>query len=155
MIQLTSLNRKSHPAITCTRDMTRTVASNIMLVYTYLVSPITSTYPLPFFLPLAAPPFLACGGPIRSSILLALLIPVFGRLGGALGGPPPRPPILLFETILLSEGGIRGGASPLTSPNPSVDIGVDVGGKLDPETCLLGGPLGGPLEARGAIGGPD
>ena len=33
------------------------------------------------------PPFLACGAPIKSSILLALLIPVAGLDGGADNGP--------------------------------------------------------------------
>ena len=47
---------------------------------------ITSTY-LPFFAFFTVPPFLACGAPIRSSILLALLIPVAGLEGGADGGP--------------------------------------------------------------------
>lgn len=52
---------------------------------------ITSTYPLPFFPFLTVPPFLACGTPIRSSILLAPLIPVAGLDGGAEGGPDGGP----------------------------------------------------------------
>lgn len=44
-------------------------------------------YPLPFLPFLMVPPFLACGAPIKSSILLALLIPVAGLDGGADGGP--------------------------------------------------------------------
>ena len=57
----------------------------------------TSTYRLPFpFFPLVVPPALGPGGPpSKSSILVAPLIPVDGRLGGALpgngtpGGPAP------------------------------------------------------------------
>lgn len=44
---------------------------------------ITSTYPLPFFPLLTVPPFLACGSPIRSSILPAPLAAVGGLDGGA------------------------------------------------------------------------
>ena len=52
---------------------------------------ITSTYPLPFFPFLTVPPFLACGIPIKSSMLLAPLIPVAGLDGGAEGGPDGGP----------------------------------------------------------------
>ena len=56
------------------------------------LSPITSTYPLPFFFApffAPAPPapsflLLGTGGPSKSSILLALLMPVPGLLGGPL-----------------------------------------------------------------------
>ena len=40
---------------------------------------------------MTVPPFLACGAPIRSSILLAPLIPVAGLDGGAEGGPEGGP----------------------------------------------------------------
>lgn len=47
----------------------------------------TSTYPLPFLPFFTVPPFLACGAPIKSSMLLAPLMPVVGLDGGADGGP--------------------------------------------------------------------
>lgn len=52
---------------------------------------ITSTYPFPLFPFLTVPPFLGCGTPIRSSILLAPPIPVAGLDGGAEGGPDGGP----------------------------------------------------------------
>ena len=67
----------------------------------------TSTYPLPFFFPFAVP-FLppVDGGPSKSSMLLALLMPVLGLLGGAVGGP--EPPILLpLLTLRLMPGGTK------------------------------------------------
>lgn len=60
----------------------------------------TSTYPLPFLPFLTVPPFRGCGAPIRSSILLALLIPVAGLDGGAEGGAEGGPEVrdnTLFE----------------------------------------------------------
>lgn len=57
--------------------------------YSYLA--ITSTYPLPFFPFLTVPPLRACGAPIRSSMLLALLMLVGGLDGGADGGPEGGP----------------------------------------------------------------
>lgn len=63
------------------------------------LSPITSIYPLPFFffvVPFRDPPV---AGPSKSSILLALLMLVLGRLGGALGGPPAADPLLTLLTI--------------------------------------------------------
>lgn len=61
---------------------------------------ITSTYPLPFLPFLTVPPFRGCGAPIKSSILLALLIPVAGLDGGAEGGAQGGPEVRdnpLFE----------------------------------------------------------
>jgi len=64
-------------------------------------------YPLPFFA-LFTVPFLlpVLGGPNKSSMELALLIPVPGLLGGADGGP--------FDCDLVIRSG--GGASPPASP---------------------------------------
>ena len=53
------------------------------------------------------PPFLACGTPIRSSILLAPLIPVAGLEGGAEGGPdgtPESPASLADPTVDFMAG---------------------------------------------------
>lgn len=61
---------------------------------------ITSTYPLPFFPFLTVPPFLGCGTPIRSSILLAPLMPVAGLDGGAEGGPDGGPVAEVMEATL-------------------------------------------------------
>lgn len=64
----------------------------------------TSTYPLPFLLFLTVPPFRGCGAPIKSSILLALLIPVAGLDGGAEGGAEGGPKV---REIPLFEGGVK------------------------------------------------
>lgn len=95
------------------------------------LSLMTSTYPRPFFLPLVVPfrpP--AVGGPRRSSILLALLMLVPGRLGG-----PDGPPTLPFDTLLLIVGGTEssdaGGALPVRSlfaSGPGPDRLLDGGG---------------------------
>jgi hypothetical protein len=125
---------------------------------------ITSIYRPPFFPFLTVPPFLACGTPIRSSILLALLtplMPVPGLDGGAnppVGGPEPvgevRLPIL-GETFLLGGpeagggppigGPLIGGESILT-PKP---VGLLVGGPLAALTFLLFG--GGGVGVTGVV----
>ena len=101
---------------------------------------ITSTYLPPLFLPFAVPPFLGPGAPSKSSILLALLILVAGRLGGAdAGGAPASPPPI--------GGGAEADGKPVCG----------VAG----EAAMDGGPEGGPLagvmtrEGGPDIGGPD
>ena len=129
--------------------------------------PITSTYPRPFF-PFFAPAFLppALGGPRRSSIELALLMLVPGRLGGPAGGSVlPLLALLLMAAVAPSPPPRRSGSAlPLTSGEapsvsdefntlrcgwPELRRGVDV--KLS-----LACPPGGPLTLRGgpvALGG--
>lgn len=126
----------------------------------------TSTYPRPF-LAFLAPAFLppALGGPRRSSIELALLMLVPGRLGGPGGGPA-----FPLVALLLIAGGAPnppsrsdGGALPLTSseaPSISEDIDEARGEGPDPErdaeVKLSPEPPGGPLTLRGgpvALGG--
>lgn len=68
---------------------------------------ITSTYPLPFLPFLTVPPFRGCGAPIKSSILLALLIPVAGLDGGAEGGVEGSPE--LRDNPLFEGGDKRAG----------------------------------------------
>lgn len=68
---------------------------------------ITSTYPLPFLPFLTVPPFRGCGAPIKSSILLALLIPVAGLDGGAEGGAEGSPE--LRDNPLFEGGDKRAG----------------------------------------------
>jgi hypothetical protein len=106
-----------------------------------------------------APPV---AGPRRSSILLALLIPVPGRLGGALGGP--------FTLTLLTERAIAegpGGASVGISPPEGASSSPRVSGlgpfTVSDEDRIGGGPrsaegdpaTGVPLAVRGgpAFGG--
>jgi hypothetical protein len=118
-------------------------------------SPITSTYPLPFFFPFAPPAFLppALGGPSKSSILLALLMLVPGRLGGPLPATPLLELLDIFGGIKLDTGGV-GFASP--SKNAA-------GGGCMPLslTALCPIPGGGPLIVFGALvcpplpGGPE
>jgi len=67
-------------------------------------------YPLPFFV-FFAPPFLAMGGPRRSSMLLALLMLVPGRLGG--------PVALPFETLRAIDGGWSVGCKIPSGYDPS------------------------------------
>ena len=72
----------------------------------------TSIYPLPFFFGLAvpfAPALFIMAGPNKSSIELALLMPVPGLLGGALGGLDPTLPL---ETVRAMIGGAK-------APGPS------------------------------------
>jgi len=107
----------------------------------------TSTYlpPRPFFF---GPPFLAPAGPIKSSMLLALLIEVAGRLGGPDGGPP----------VASAARTGSAGASPVLPGVPPLDGGPDGG---PPEAATLATRLGGPAPTGGlaaideAIGGPD
>lgn len=68
---------------------------------------IISTYPLPLLPFLTVPPFRGCGAPIKSSILLALLIPVSGLDGGAVGGVEVGPGVRdnpLFEGDKRADG---------------------------------------------------
>jgi hypothetical protein len=117
---------------------------------------ITSTYLPPLFLALTVPPFLGPGAPSKSSMLLALLILVAGRLGGAeAGGPPVIPPsgggaeadgkpVCGVAGDAVSEGGPEGG--PLAGVkvrDGGPDIGGPAGGAAAPLALLLGGPLGG------------
>lgn len=106
----------------------------------------TSTYlPPPFFLPPLGP-LRGVAAPIKSSILLALLMLVAGRLGGAEGGPPR-----LAAEADRAIGGIAdppGGASMGGVPEPSGGAGVDpvrAGGADDagPGGGGLGVPRGG------------
>lgn len=64
-----------------------------------------------------APPFLAVGGPSRSSILLALLILVVGRLGGPLGGPVALPLDMDLLIGAATEGGTARAGGPADCPN--------------------------------------
>lgn len=111
---------------------------------------ITSIYlpPLPFFF---APPFLAAAGPIRSSILLALLMLV----GGLLGGPEPK-----VGTPATSPGGparsagvpaLLGGPDTNGPPFGAIEAlaALGAGAPMAPIPRLLGGPDA----ARNPLGG--
>lgn len=119
------------------------------------------------------PPFLACGAPIKSSMVLALLIAVAGLDGGAEGGPEPDGPAPKpgFRTdcspIGIGEAALEGcpegfepGEAVSVAPGGPVMLmggvavpmgnggtgGVSVllgGGAPDALTALEGGPLGG------------
>lgn len=107
---------------------------------TTVLSLMTSTYPRPFFLPRAVPfrpP--TVGGPRRSSMLLALLMLVPGRLGGA-----DAPPALPFDTLLVIVGGAI--SSPGALPVPFVS-------SWGPEKLLDGGGPAADI-GRGADVGP-
>jgi hypothetical protein len=79
-------------------------------------------YPLPFFAFLA-PAFRATGGPNRSSMLLALLILVPGRLGGPVPGCPLALP---FDTVRVIGGGAaRVGKLPSVCPCGLPDAKAD------------------------------
>lgn len=80
-------------------------------------------------------------------MLLALLMLVVGLEGG----PLAIPATLLLDTVRF----IRGGARPLVSLASNVCVGMLKTGILDPELCLLGGPLGGPPLAGGGVGLAD
>ena len=93
----------------------------------------TSTYRPVLFPFLTVPPFLACGAPIKSSILLALLIPVDGLDGGPEGG----------RFGGMSDGGILSLSGPGVSLRGGVaalDPGPDGGGILE---LLCGFDVGG------------
>ena len=93
----------------------------------------TSTYLPPLFLLFAVPPLRGPGAPSKSSILLALLILVAGRLGGAEPGGPPSPP---------SGGGAEADGKPVCGAAG--------------EAAMDGGPEGGPLAGvMTREGGPD
>lgn len=103
----------------------------------------TSTYLPPLFLPLVVPPFRGAGAPSKSSILLALLMLVAGRLGGPdKGGPPARPPI---------GGGAEAEGKPVCGvAGDALTDGVPEGGPLAGVKVRKGGPdMGGP--AGGAV----
>ena len=133
---------------------------------------ITSIYPLAFFPFLRVPPCLACGAPIKSSILLALLTAVPGRDGAAEGGPMPRPTVgpvgspcniagdALLDTRFDEDGlSTSPGAAPdgaviliggvaVLCPRGSggtggVSVSFLIGGPPLALTALDGGPLGG------------
>ena len=123
----------------------------------------TSTYPLPFLLFLTVPPFRACGTPIKSSMVLALLIAVPGLDGGADGGANRPSPV----------GGAKVGAagvSPLVCAGDSLRPGEEVvrgllpgsgpmftGGVLVPGSGGTGGTFvgtgGGPAPLTALLGG--
>lgn len=114
-----------------------------------------STYRPAFFLPFAvpAPPFLGPAAPSKSSILLAVLRFVVGRVGGsdaAVGGRDGMP--------LVSPPGVPALLGGPDERAPAVSgLGIG-GGPPNPLAVLLGGPEGGPpapLTAReaGALGG--
>ena len=102
----------------------------------------TSTYPLPFLPFLIVPPFLACGAPIRSSMLLALLMPVAGLEGGADGGAEP-------------------GAAVPANPSPVVEVGcspssdgvslLDTGFDAYELSAAVGAVVGGPVTLTGGV----
>lgn len=118
----------------------------------------TSTY-RPFLFPLVDPPaalLLGAAGPSRSSMSLALLSDVAGRLGGLLGGPLPPPKaaapaldspatvcgVLTLRPIdadvgvgpgkLATLAGVGGGGgAPLPAPSPSPigpPLALEIGG---------------------------
>ena len=113
------------------------------------------------------PPFLACGTPIRSSILLALLKPVAGLEGGADSSPNPAAPGAscslggIGEAVLEAEaetfepgesvgaaaGGpvtLMGGVAVLGSGGTGgTSVSFLIVGAADALTALEGGPLGG------------
>ena len=79
------------------------------------------------------PPFRAAGAPIKSSILLATLIPVAGRDGGADGGPVPaaeaglKPPLSLGLAADSSRVGDRlsvGGDATALEPSAPEVVGL-------------------------------
>jgi hypothetical protein len=65
-------------------------------------------------------------------MLLALLMLVVGRLGGALGGPPP---VMLAPDADRDMGGARGGSPRLSVEGAALSSGVPGGG------TDLGGPV--------------
>lgn len=69
---------------------------------------ITSTY-RPLFLGFFCPGLRGPAAPSKSSMLLALLMLVVGRLGGLLGGPlgPGGPVALVFDTDLAIGAPLR------------------------------------------------
>lgn len=87
----------------------------------------TSMY-RPLFLDFFAPPLRGPGGPRRSSILLALLMPVVGRLGGP-------PPVALVPDADRDMGCASGGSLRLSVEGAALSSGVP-GGGMD-----LGGPV--------------
>ena len=108
------------------------------------------------------------GGPKRSSILLALLILVVGRLGGPLGGPVALP----LDMDLLIEVAIGGGTAreggPSNCPDvvlvamaetdrcggalPPMGLGADVDPMAGEPLTLRGGPA---LGGGGVADGPS
>jgi hypothetical protein len=108
------------------------------------------------------------GGPKRSSILLALLILVVGRLGGPLGGPVALP----LDMDLLIGVAIGGGTAREGGPSNCPDVvlvamaetdrcggalapmglGVDVGSMAGEPLTLRGGPA---LGGGGVADGPS
>lgn len=106
----------------------------------------TSIY-LPLFLGFFCAPFLGAAAPSKSSMLLALLILVAGRLGGRLGGPAPTSdpetdrlgpkgegPSWADNPLPGPNGGAPelvtglGGAPPPPPPPSAADLGADLGG---------------------------
>jgi hypothetical protein len=123
----------------------------------------TSTYPRPRLAFFAVPPFLAApAGPRRSSIELALLMPVLGRLGGPLPGASP----LRASPGAMGESVLAGVPEPEEGCGVAVGfvekLGVGWGGPwLTGVARILGGPggapsgppkLDGPLTDRGPAG---
>ena len=120
----------------------------------------TSTYRPPFFF-FAPAPFLACGAPSKSSILLALLIDVLGLEGGPDAAPNEgRASVGGFGPSLsegasdgrpgveaLDPGKARGGGIEELRCSP----GLDVGGRRDP----LGGPIGGAAPPDALLAAPE
>lgn len=116
----------------------------------------TSTYLPPLFFPFAVPPFRGAGAPSKSSILLALLMLVAGRLGGPdAGGPPARPPI---------GGGAEAEGKPVcgVAGDAVIDDGPEGGPEGDPLAGVkvreggpdIGGPAGGAVAALTFLLGP-
>lgn len=81
-------------------------------------------YPLPFFALLTVPPFLACGAPIRSSIILSLLTPVAGLEGGAEGGLELDAPALATPR----PAGGAGCSLACTAGEPFLEVGPEAYG---------------------------
>lgn len=116
--------------------------TGILVYHLYLA--IMSTYRPPFFA-FFAPGFRGPAALIKSSMLLALLILVAGRLGGALGGPPT----LLFDT----ERIMLGGRGPGGTPRLSLDAACASAGPGGPPGGALARPMGGVI-VRGGGGVP-
>lgn len=138
-----------------------------LLAHFYLA--ITSTYPLPFFPFRTVPPFLACGAPIKSSMLLAPLWLVVGLDGGADGGPPGKSEVVLRGDK--SDKDTVGSSAPTFADTAGeavrdgrVDNGLDAGSYIEDGAALViliggvfivigsGGTAGTGLELTG--GGP-
>jgi hypothetical protein len=94
----------------------------LMIRRDYFCAMISTYLAPPFFLPLAVP-FLAAGAPNRSSIELAVLMPVLGLLGG---------PVPATSGGRVSTGGLIA-SSPLAMPGVEARLrgGTPIGGGIE------------------------